>query len=59
MDSKNTEYEAARQELYSLLQEGLDDVAAGRPLPWREARDEFYKQYNITESERQHSHSSV
>lgn len=59
MDPKNTDYEAARQELCSLLQEGLDDVAAGRTLPWREARDEFYKQYNITESERHHSLPSV
>ena len=59
MHSKNTEYEAARQELYSLLQEGLDDVAAGRERPWKEVRDELRKRHNIPESERQHSHSSV
>lgn len=59
MDPKNTEYEAARQELYSLLQEGLDDVAAGRERPWQEVRDELRNRHNIPESERQHSHSSV
>ena len=29
------------QELYALIQEGLDDVAAGRTTPWEEVKAEL------------------
>lgn len=50
MYSENADYEAARQELYSLLQEGLDDVAAGRTLPWNEAFEELRQRYHLSDS---------
>ncbi|MCD8321863.1 MAG: type II toxin-antitoxin system Phd/YefM family antitoxin [Oscillospiraceae bacterium] len=34
-----------RLELYGLLQEGLDDVAAGRTQPFPEAMDELTRKY--------------
>lgn len=36
-----------RLELYSLLQEGLDDVAAGRTRPLNPAMDDLLKKYKV------------
>ena len=42
-------YEAltARFDLYAKLQEGLDDVAAGRTRPWEDVRKELSKQWGL------------
>lgn len=44
----NTAYEqlARRFELYSLLQEGLEDVAAGKVQPFSQVIDELQKDYD-------------
>ena len=42
----------ARIELYSLIQEGLDDVAAGRVKPAEEALAEIRKEINARRSSR-------
>ncbi|MCD8190727.1 MAG: type II toxin-antitoxin system Phd/YefM family antitoxin [Clostridiales bacterium] len=36
-----------RLELYNLLQEGIDDVAAGRTRPFDEAMDELTEKYSV------------
>lgn len=36
-----------RLELYGLLQEGMDDVAAGRTRPFHEAMDELAEKYRV------------
>ena len=34
-------------DLYAKLQEGLDDVAAGRTRPWEDVRKELSKQWGL------------
>ena len=44
MDShtiSDADREKGLHELYALLQEGLDDVAAGRTTPWEEVKAEL------------------
>ncbi len=45
MSIETYEQMTGRLELYALLQEGLDDVAAGRTRPLNEAMDELLKKY--------------
>ena len=45
MSIETYEQLAGRLELYGLLQEGLDDVAAGRTRPFDEAMDELMEKY--------------
>lgn len=45
MSIETYEQLAGRFELYDLLQEGLDDVAAGRTRPFDEAMDELIEKY--------------
>lgn len=45
--------EASRKELYALLQEGLDDVAAGRTRPIDEVFDEIMKELDMKRATKQ------
>ena len=45
MSIETYEQLAGRLELYGLLQEGLNDVAAGRTRPFDEAMDELMEKY--------------
>ncbi len=47
MSIETYEQMTGRLELYALLQEGLDDVAAGRTRPLNEAMDELLKKYKV------------
>ena len=47
MDINDRDYENARQELYSLIQVGLDDVAAERTRPWAEVKAELAKRWEV------------
>ncbi|MCD8376224.1 MAG: type II toxin-antitoxin system prevent-host-death family antitoxin [Oscillospiraceae bacterium] len=45
MSIETYEQLAGRLELYGLLQEGLDDVAAGRTRPFKDVMDELREKY--------------
>ncbi len=47
MSIESYEQLTGRYELYGLLQEGLDDVKAGRTLPLDEAMDEIIRKYKV------------
>ncbi|MCD7956960.1 MAG: type II toxin-antitoxin system prevent-host-death family antitoxin [Lachnospiraceae bacterium] len=47
MSVETYEQLAGRLELYGLLQEGLDDVAAGRTRPLNAAMDDLLKKYKV------------
>ncbi len=47
MSMESYEQLTGRFELYGLLQEGLDDVKAGRTLPLDEAMDEIIGKYRV------------
>ncbi len=44
----STEQLTGRLALYGLLQEGLDDIAAGRTQPFPEAMDGLMRKYRTT-----------
>ena len=47
MSIETYEEMVGRFELYGKLQEGLDDVAAGRTRPWAEVKAELAKRWEV------------
>ena len=47
MSIETYEEMVGRFELYGKLQEGLDDVAAGRTRPWAEVKNELSKRWEV------------
>ena len=42
----DSEHESSLQELYAKIQEGLDDVTAGRVYPWEQVKADLLSRRN-------------